>query len=308
MIDPVSLPKFGFETQVGLGDDGLDESLGRHSQANPPIEDCFQKLARREGLSQQRAQRLGPIDQAQHGRLALGWDNEAAAQHRQRVVAVGLDQPQKGQHLRVADRGIQQDVAPAILIDIAVAGVALRIELRGQVERVVVALQVAVPAAIQMVDVSAQPHRPAAAQDVVQQALPAVGVETRVAGLCRNGIGEALGQRLRLGSLGRDVVGLRQAITLAIDHRSLADMADDRVEGQGLARRQRRGRAGEAARRPTDGDLRCLAQLSQRVRQEAVGVAEGCVGSEDEGRVNDRRETCLRPLLQQTLSRSGLPQ
>ncbi len=56
MIDPVSFPELRFETQVGLGDDSLNKSLGRHGQANPPIDDRLEKLAGREGLGQQRLQ------------------------------------------------------------------------------------------------------------------------------------------------------------------------------------------------------------------------------------------------------------
>jgi len=192
VIDPVPFPKLSFETQFSLGDGSLDKSLGRHRQADPPIEDCFQKLAGREGASQQRAQFLRAVDQMKCGRQTVRWDDEAAAINRQRIVAIGLDQPQEGQHLRVTDGGIQQHVAAPILVDVAIAGIALRVELRRQIKSVVVALEIAVPATVQMVDVAIQLYRPAAAQDVVQQALPAVSIETGVAGLCSNRIGKSL--------------------------------------------------------------------------------------------------------------------
>ena len=180
-----------------------------------PRSTSLQQVAGREGPGQQRPQRLRPVNQLQDGRLALGRNDEAAAQHRQRIVAVGLDQPQERQHLRVADRGVRQHVGAPVLVDVAVAGVALRVELGGQVEGVVVALQVAVPAAVEVIHVPAQPHRPAAAQDVVEQALAAVGVEAGIAGLCGDGVGEVLGQRLRLRTFGGDGRPAGQAVTLA---------------------------------------------------------------------------------------------
>ena len=130
VINPVPFPKFRLEAPIGLGHDRFDKSRGRHSQTDALVQHDFQQVAGREGAGEQRAQRFRPVNQGQNGRLALRRDDEATAQHCQWVVAIGLDQAQEGQHLRVADRGVEQHVAAPVLIDIAVAGVALRIELR----------------------------------------------------------------------------------------------------------------------------------------------------------------------------------
>jgi len=290
VIHPVALAEGCLEGCLGLGQNVPDELLRRDGEPHLPIGDALQQPARGERLGQQRAQRLRPVNQGQEAGLPAGRHGEAAAVDHERVVAIGLDQPQEGQHVEIADGRVQQHVAAPVLGDIAVVGVALGVKFGRQVERVVVSLQVAMFATVEVVDLPVELHRPAAAQRVVQQALAAVGVEAGNGGLRGNGPGELECQGLRLCALGREGGALRQARGLPVDDRNIAGVAGDCPECHGLTGRQRSRRTAHAARCSSHGDLAQGLQFGQRLRQEPVGEGERRVGPEHAGRVNEDRE------------------
>ncbi len=287
VVHPVAFGVICREMPVCLAQHGGDEGFGRHRERQILALHRVEQAAGREGCGQDRSQPFGAVHERKQAGVAFGWHGEAAAQDDQGIVAVGLDQAQQVEHLRVAHGRVEQHVAAPVLVDIAVRCIALRIELRGEVKAVVISFQVAVPAAIEVIARAVQLDGPAAAQDVIQQRLPAITVEASVSRACSHRGGQRLRERRRFRAFRGNVRRLTQPAGRSLNDAMTDNMTHNGRKGEMLAGAQCGRCTRECARCTANGDLAFDLEFGQGVRCEVVRVGQGGVVCKDERRVDN---------------------
>jgi hypothetical protein len=257
VIDPVAVPEGGLEMPGGLLQGDREEFVGidRHAVV---LDDCGgEEAAGREGVLQRVLDGVGFLDQVENRVPIFRFDEEAIPFEHQRVVAVGLDEVHVRDDVEVLDARFEPDVLPPVLQDVTEVAVALGVELRGDVEVVVVPFEVAVLAGVDVLDdvvVFAEQDRPAATEDVVEERLASVLVERLVGGLDGDVVGQVASEvgcplALRGGERLVQPYGVLECLLV------VGRVAHELFERERFARFERLLGAEKATRRSSDSDL-----------------------------------------------------